>query len=93
MLCRLGPEGFMAEVLGRNLARIDEWQTQMLAKALRIGNIKLFTDGLKPTDLANICVTPVGSVEQAVIESVKTHRDFHIAVVPEGPYVIPIYRC
>ena len=92
MLCRLGPEGFMVDVLGRNLARIDEWQTQMLVKALRVGSITLFTTGLTPADLADTYVTPVGSVEQAVMESVRAHRDPHVAVVPEGPYVIPVYR-
>lgn len=92
LLCRLGPDGFMADVLGRNLARIDEWLTQMLVKAMHIGNIKLYTTGLKPADLADTCVTPVVSVEQAVMESVQTHRDAHVAVIPEGPYVIPVHR-
>lgn len=91
-LRRLGPEGFMADVLGRNLARVDEWQTQMLVKALRAAHIELFTTGLTPTDLADTCVSPVSSVAAAVMESVKTHGDPHVAVVPEGPYVIPVYR-
>jgi nickel-dependent lactate racemase len=91
-LCRLGPEGFMADVLTRDLARIDEWQTQMLVKALRLARIQLVSSGLKPADLADICVTPVGSVEAAVMESVRTHGDPHVAVVPEGPYVIPVHR-
>jgi hypothetical protein len=82
----------MAEILARNLARIDEWQTQELVKALRAGQIKLLTTRLKPADVADTGVTPVGSVEQAVLESTKAHRDVHVALVPEGPYVIPIYR-
>jgi len=91
-LCQLGPGRFMAEVLERNLAHIDEWQTQMLVKALRVGSIRLFTTGLKPCELAHTYVTPVASVVQATLESVKTHQDPHIAVVPEGPYVIPVHR-
>jgi nickel-dependent lactate racemase len=91
-LCQLGPDRFMAEVLERNFAHIDEWQTQMLVKALRVGSIRLFTAGLKPDDLTHTYVTPVKSVLQATLESVKTHQDAHVAVVPEGPYVIPVYR-
>jgi nickel-dependent lactate racemase len=91
-LCRIGPEAFMAEILARNLARIDEWQTQMLVKALRVGGIHLFTTGLTPADLADTYVTPAASVEQAVAASVKAHGDPAVAVVPEGPYVIPVYR-
>jgi hypothetical protein len=82
----------MAEILARNLARIDEWQTQMLVKALRKGSVKLYTNGLKPSDLADIFVDPIASIEKAVFESTKAHQDNHVAVVPEGPYVIPVYR-
>ena len=92
LLRRLGPDALMADVLGRDLARIDEWQTQMLAKALRQGSIELCSTGLRPADMADTCVTPVSSVEQAVRESVHTHRDAHVAVIPEGPYVIPMYQ-
>ena len=92
ILCRVGPERFMVDIISRNHARIDEWQTQMLVKALRAGKVQLYTTGLRPSDLADIYVEPVLSVEKAVLESVKAHRDNHIAVVPEGPYVIPVYR-
>jgi len=92
VLCRLGPERFMSEIIARNHARIDEWQTQMLVKALRRANVRLYTTGLRPSDLADIFVDPVVSIEKAVLESTKTHRDGHVAVVPEGPYVIPVYR-
>jgi nickel-dependent lactate racemase len=91
-LCRMGPERFMADVIGRNHARIDEWQTQMLVKALRRGNVKLYTTGLRPADLAEIFVDPIASVENAVIAGVNAHRDASVAVVPEGPYVIPVFR-
>ena len=36
-------------------------------------------------------VEPVPSVEAAVVGSVKVHGDPDIAVVPEGPYVVPLY--
>jgi nickel-dependent lactate racemase len=91
-LCRVGPERFMADLIGRNLARIDEWQTQMLVKALRRGAVKLYTTGLQPSDLAETCVDSAASVEAAVSASVNAHQDRCVAVVPEGPYVIPVFR-
>jgi nickel-dependent lactate racemase len=91
-LGRLGPEGFMAEIMARNHARIDEWQTQMLVKALRAGGIRLYATGLSGSDWADTCVTQVDSVEKAVLESAAAHGDGHVAVVPEGPYVIPLFR-
>jgi nickel-dependent lactate racemase len=92
VLCRLGPERFMAEILARNHARIDEWQTQMLVKALRAGRVQLYTTGLRPSDLADTGVDAVPSVERAALESARAHGDPRVAVVPEGPYVIPVYR-
>jgi nickel-dependent lactate racemase len=92
VLCRLGPERFMAGVIARNHACIDEWQTQMLVKALRAGSVQLYTTGLKPSDLSDIYVDPIASVSRAVLESTRAHGDAHVAVVPEGPYVIPVFR-
>jgi nickel-dependent lactate racemase len=91
-LCRNGPERFMADVIARNHARIDEWQTQMLVKALRKAQVRLFTTGLTPSDLAATFVDPVASVEAALTESIDAHQDPRVAVVPEGPYVVPVFR-
>jgi lactate racemase len=92
VLCRIGPERFMAEIIARNHARIDEWQTQMLVKALRAGKVLLYTTGLRPADLNDIYVDPILSIEKAALESARALGDNRVAVVPEGPYVIPVYR-
>ena len=91
MLCEVGPDRFMSVLTGRDKAHIDEWQTEMLVKALRVGNIKLYTTGLAEEDLKDVYVESVSSIEEAVMASVKAHGDPEIAVVTEGPYVIP--RC
>jgi len=92
LLRSLGADGFMSLIGRRERAEIDEWQTQMLVKALQAGNIRLYTTGLGDADLKDTCVLPVTSVESAIIESVGRQGDPHIAVVPEGPYVIPLFR-
>ena len=91
LLCEVGPDRFMSVLTGRDKAHIDEWQTEMLVKALRVGNIKLYTTGLGKESLRDVYVEPVSSIEEAVVESVQVHGDREIAVVPEGPYIIP--RC
>jgi lactate racemase len=91
-LCRLGPDGFMDMLKGREKAEIDEWQTEMLVKALRVGNVHLYTEGLSSADLEDIYVKPIYSVEKAVVESVKRQGGNRVAVVPEGPYVVPLYK-
>ena len=91
LLCEVGPDRFMSVLTGRDKAHIDEWQTEMLVKALRVGTIRLHTTGLGKEDLKDVFVEPVSSIEEAVVASVKEQGDPDVAVVPEGPYVIP--RC
>ena len=91
-LCRLGPDGFMEMLKGREKAEIDEWQTEMLVKALRVGNVHLYTEGLSSEDLEDIYVKPIPSIKAAILESVKRQGDNRVAVVPEGPYVVPLNK-
>ena len=63
----------------------------MLVKALRVGTVQIYTAGLSKADLKDVCVGTVPSIEEAVLSSVRVHRDPEIAVVPEGPYVIPMF--
>jgi nickel-dependent lactate racemase len=89
MLCKYGSDKFMETLKGRSEALIDEWQTEMLLKPLRHGLVKLFTTNLTEEQLAQTYVEHVASLEEAIIESVSMQGDTDIAVIPEGPYVIP----
>ena len=91
-LVALGPDGFLSEIQKKSRADIDEWQTEMQLKPMRIGTIHLYTDGLSDEDLAITGVNIVTSVEDAIAESVQQSGDNRIAVIPEGPYVIPSYQ-
>jgi nickel-dependent lactate racemase len=91
LLCEQGKEEFMSTLESRSQALIDEWQTEMLLKPLRRGSIKLFSEQLGAAHLAHIFVDHVTDLEQAVLESVRQHDDPEIAVIPEGPYVVPRY--
>jgi lactate racemase len=92
LLCEVGPDRFMSILETREQAHIDEWQTEMLVKALKAGRVQLYTRGLKEAELKDTYVDPVESVENAVMASIRTHGDPEIAVVPEGPYVIPLFE-
>jgi len=91
LLCQVGPERFMSVLEGRDKALIDEWETEMLLKPLRVGNVQLYSTGLSESDRKHVFVETIPSVEEAVAASVRTHGDTEIAVVPEGPYVIPLF--
>lgn len=91
MLCTHGQKEFMDILDGRSHALIDEWQTEMLLKPLRQGTIKLFTEQLGEADLTQIFVDHVTDLPQAILDSAAEHDDPEIAVIPEGPYVVPRY--
>ena len=90
LLYEVGPDRFLPILEGRNKPRIDEWQSEMLIKALRVGTVQLYTTGLSKEDLNHIYVESISSIEEAIKASVEIPGDREVAVVPEGPYVIPL---
>ncbi len=87
-----GPDGFLAGIMQKRFADIDEWQTEMQLKPMRRANIHLFTTGLSEADQALTGVNLTHSVEHAIAQSVARTGDHAVAVIPEGPYVVPVYR-
>lgn len=92
MLYKQGAEAFMKTLFGRQDALIDEWQTEMLLKPLKNGSIILYTKQLSKDELRQTCVAYTPSLEEAIIKSVKEQNSNDIAVIPEGPYVVPRYQ-
>jgi nickel-dependent lactate racemase len=87
-----GPERFLEEISNKRFADIDEWQTEMQLKPMRIGSIQLYSDGLSEPERELTGVEMIGSVAAAVEASVARSGDRRVAVIPEGPYVVPVYR-
>ncbi|MEO0249086.1 MAG: nickel-dependent lactate racemase [candidate division WOR-3 bacterium] len=90
-LCAEGMRAFMESVEKKLHAEVDEWETEMLLKALRVGNIYLMSDGLCGDERTLTGVCMVVNLTDAIRRSVDRHQDTHVAVIPEGPYVIPIH--
>jgi lactate racemase len=90
-LIDLGTDGFFADISKKQYADIDEWQTQMQLKPMKVGSVSLFTGGLNAEQRALTGVRMIDSVEQAIADSVRSTGDRHVAIVPEGPYVVPVY--
>jgi len=91
-LAALGADGFLEHISRKQFADIDEWQTQMQLKATRAGQVYLYSERLAPADRELTGVRVIDSVEQAVLQSTRELGDPHVAVIPEGPYLIPIHR-
>ncbi|MBW2094785.1 MAG: nickel-dependent lactate racemase [Deltaproteobacteria bacterium] len=94
-LIRLGMDGFMEDILEKRYADVDEWNTELQLKTMRIGNVHLFSEGLSEADMSLTGVHNVGSLQhlhEAIHESIAAFDDKSMAVIPEGPYDIPVYR-
>ena len=87
-----GPERFLEDISGKTHAAIDEWQTEMQLRPMRAGTVHLFTEGLKPAERALTGVNMTDSLAGAVAESTARHGDPRVAVIPEGPYLVPVHR-
>jgi nickel-dependent lactate racemase len=84
-----GREAFLEAILQKPLADIDEWQTEMQLKPMRLGQVQLYTTGLSAYERSITGVEIIDSVDQAMDRSVKQTGDNEIAIIPEGPYVVP----
>lgn len=91
-LIGLGPEGFYADISRKQFADIDEWQTQMQLKPMKAGTVHLYSGGLPASDRALTGVNLIDSVEQTLRRCVEESGDEAVAVIPEGPYVVPVYQ-
>lgn len=90
-LVELGPDAFLRTLTEKKLADVDEWQTEMQLKPMRLGRIELYTTGLTAEERRLTGVELVDSLDQAVRASVERSGDPAIAVIPEGPYVVPVH--
>ncbi|MFO8149918.1 MAG: hypothetical protein R6T93_06460, partial [Trueperaceae bacterium] len=88
-LASLGRRAFHASLARKPLAEVDEWQSQMLLRALQAGRVHLHTDGLHAADLSLTGVEPCPDLQGFVDDLVARRGAVRVALIPEGPYVVP----
>ena len=81
-----------ADISRKQFADIDEWQTQMQLKPMKAGSVHLYSGGLRAGDRGLTGVNLIDSVEEALHRCVEASGDMAVAVIPEGPYVVPVYQ-
>ncbi|HET7883000.1 MAG TPA: nickel-dependent lactate racemase [Acetobacteraceae bacterium] len=90
-LIAMGADRFLATLTAKSLAEIDEWQTQMQMKAMRLGRVELYTTGLDEEERRITGVALTTNIDQALRDAVARHDDPDVAFIPEGPYVVPVF--
>ncbi len=89
-LNRLGPDAFLQTLLAKRFADVDEWQTEMQLKPMRAGRVQLYTTGLDADDRVLTGVEAIDSIEAAIADALAASGEPDLAVIPEGPYVVPV---
>jgi nickel-dependent lactate racemase len=84
-------EVFMQRILGKDYFVMDQWQLEELAKVRRKARVKIVSDGLSADVLSSCFVEPAASVEAALADSLAEYGpQAQVAVIPKGPYVLPV---
>jgi nickel-dependent lactate racemase len=84
-----GNDDFMARITAPGFFRIDQWMVQHLCQVLRKAEVVVVTGGLSPQAVRGLLVTPAATVEAALDAALARHGSgCHVAVMPEGPYVL-----
>lgn len=91
VLVQEGPQAFSYRIGKKRLADVDEWETQMQLKATRAAKVQLYSSGLRGEDRELTGVEMIDSIQDAVDTSIARKPKPRVAVIPEGPYVVPRY--
>ncbi|MFI5396244.1 MAG: nickel-dependent lactate racemase [Candidatus Binatia bacterium] len=88
-----GNDDFMARVTAPGFFRVDQWMVQHLCQVLRKAEVVLVTEGLPAEAVRGLLVTPAVTVETALARALEHYgSEAHIAVLPQGPYVLATVR-
>lgn len=91
-LHKMGIDGFKNAIHGKTYAQIDEWETEMLVKAMKVCHISLYSTGITEKDRLLTGIRVIDDIDKELKDCLYRLQDKRIAVIPEGPYVIPIYK-
>ncbi len=88
-----GNDDFMARITSPGFFRVDQWMVQHLCQVLRKAEVVVVTDGLVPEVVRSLLATPAASVEEALDGALARHgSQAHVAILPQGPYVLATVR-
>ena len=91
-LVKSGEFAFLESLHAKRFADVDEWQTEMQLKPMRVGEIFLYTEGLNGDERIATGVNIVDDLDAAILAALEVAGDADLAVIPEGPYVVPVSR-
>lgn len=87
------PDDFMARITAPGFFTIDQWMVQHLCQVRRKADVFLVSGGIDAETARGLMVTPAGTVEDALAQALpRAGARPHVAVLPQGPYVLATVR-
>jgi nickel-dependent lactate racemase len=87
------PDAFMARITRPDFFTIDQWMLQHLCQVRRKAEVIVVSHGLAARPPTNLLAEQAPTVEEALARCrVRYGARPHVAVLPEGPYVLPTVR-
>ncbi len=84
------PHEYVRRALATSENHIDQWALHQLEKVLRERKVYNYSTGIPPEQKKKLFVEPISSVEEGLEQALAEYgRGAKIAVIPEGPYVMP----
>lgn len=85
------PDRYVRDISAEENWTIDQWEVEMLVRALRgVSAVLLYSPGIRADDWPVTCAQPVASLEEGLKEARRRlGPGASVAVMPEGPHVIP----
>jgi len=88
-----GNDDFMARITGAGFFTIDQWMVQHLCQVRRKAEVILVSDGVPAAAAPGLLVTSAPTVEEALARCLQAYGpQAHVAVLPQGPYVLTTVR-
>jgi lactate racemase len=88
-----GNDDFMARITSPGFFTIDQWMVQHLCQVRRKAEVILVSGGVRADAAAGLLVSSAPTVEDALDRCLEQYgRAAHIAVLPQGPYVLGTVR-
>jgi nickel-dependent lactate racemase len=88
-----GNDDFMARIERDGFFTIDQWMVQHLCQVRRKADVVLVSDGVTPAQARGLLVEHAPSVEDALARVLPRYGARpHVAVLPQGPYVLATVR-
>ena len=83
------PQELLDRVMAPGFRCQDQWEAQIQAQVQLKAGVHVYADGLSDEELRRALVIPCRSVEETVARLRRQRPDATIAVLPDGPQVVP----